>query len=778
MPGHITIRIWLLRVCAGQTEYAFNPIDGKSFPHHPVMRQAAVGPYLVERGILTELNGLRVPVHFDCENLCNVSQWESKSRGPSRCPYGTYRYYHYLPSRWNACHEHEAFLKSGFSHVHLHLPVVDEEYSEMVAVYQSALRARISFNIMELGADAALFLRLVSSIDHLDLLHIDIQGEEQQLLKDPEVLDVLGRKVYRIILGTHADSIDDYMLRTFRHWITVHYHRNRGPGCLVRAGIFRDMSERPVMLPPPGPEAWAQLRAEPEELCFYNSPQGRVANIDGGFILDNPRFVNASQVFSLNDTVEAKRALLAASEETLPAQWREFRCKHLLSLCWDEMPWPVHSGVPELCHCVVILAYVLLSRLSHNKTMLCVALRDMMLLSELLPILSQSLPSEVCWTDEYSEELCCDRRYGPEGNSACWAGELTFEGCCGDAARDLQEAGDLPFKNMETQDLHPQIGIGLFTTYEPGKDCWTGMGGLASHAMCCDLSVSEYGMGSCWDGWRYTFDRCCFLGEAPAFRPPAKPLLRLPKEPAAPKAGRDVARPSGVECWQSDFTFAYCCMRGAAPCWDDQFTRAACCDGIADPVEAWKVTDASDPQVICLLHTRNVALDLEQTPKHCPKERFFLLASLGPPVIEEDWTGTPWFRKPWSVEGLKRESMQRLQPVRPSRTSFVGGLCVPEPCSLETTAAYLAPRVVPWWRAPRPEPQLLNETHFLLPPPLAANHKVYRSSRLSSTWTAWVAPRPMDADVFAEQLHGWEFAILEHGKYISGSISGLITVTL
>lgn len=410
--------------------------------------------------------------------------------------------------------------------------------------------------------------------------------------------------------------------------------------------------------------------------------------------------------------------------------------------------------------------------------MRCAALRDMMLLSELLPILSQSLPAEVCWTDEYSEELCCDRRYGAKGNAACWAGELTFEGCCGETARALPEAGDLPFKKVETQDLHPQIAIGLFMTYEPGKDCWTGIGGLASHAMCCDLSLSEYGMGSCWDGWRYTFDRCCFLGEAPAFRPSAKPLLRPPKEPAAPKAGRGAARPSGVECWQSDFTFAYCCMHGAAACWDDQFTRAACCDGIADPVEAWKVADASDPQVVCLLNTRNVALDLEQTPKHCPKERFFLLASLGPPVIEEDWTGTPWFRKPWSVEGLKRESIHRLQPLRPSRTSFVGGLCVPEPCSLETTAAYLAPRVVPWWRAPRPEPQLLNETHFLLPPPLAARHKVYRSQRLSSAWTAWVAPRPTDADVFAEKLHGWEFAILEHGKYIGGSVSGLITVTL
>ncbi|CAE7212175.1 unnamed protein product [Symbiodinium microadriaticum] len=356
MPWHVTMWIWLLRACAGQTEDAFNPIDGRGFPHHPVIRQAALGPYLVESGILTELNGLRVPAHFDCENLCNVSQWDPKVRGPSRCPYGTYRYYHYLPSRWHACHEHEAFLKSGFSHVRLNLPVVDEEYGEMVAVYQSALRARTSFNIMELGArwapwatraiallrlrnplpyqllavepgrvecagahrvlklngmhgrvlctkaDAALFLRLVSSIDHLDLLHIDIQGDEQHLLKHPEVLDVLDRKVYRIILGTHADFIDDYTLRTFKHWITIHHYRFRGSECLKRAGILRKLSGRPVMLPPPGPEAWAQLRAEPEELCFYNSLQGRVANIDGGFILDNPRFVNASQAFSLNDT--------------------------------------------------------------------------------------------------------------------------------------------------------------------------------------------------------------------------------------------------------------------------------------------------------------------------------------------------------------------------------------------------------------------------------------------------------------------------------------------
>ena len=28
---------------------------------------------------------------------------------------------------------------------------------------------------------------------------------------------------------------------------------------------------------------------------------------------------------------------------------------------------------------------------------------------ECVHVLLRSLPSEVCWTDEYSEELCCDR---------------------------------------------------------------------------------------------------------------------------------------------------------------------------------------------------------------------------------------------------------------------------------------------------------------------------------------------------------------------------------
>ena len=42
MPWRFTSGIWLLGVSVGQTEeYAYNPIDGATFPHHPVMRQAS-----------------------------------------------------------------------------------------------------------------------------------------------------------------------------------------------------------------------------------------------------------------------------------------------------------------------------------------------------------------------------------------------------------------------------------------------------------------------------------------------------------------------------------------------------------------------------------------------------------------------------------------------------------------------------------------------------------------------------------------------------------------
>lgn len=36
--------------------------------------------------------------------------------------------------------------------------------------------------------------------------------------------------------------------------------------------------------------------------CFYETPQGGVTNYDGLLILDNPHWVDASKIFSMNDT--------------------------------------------------------------------------------------------------------------------------------------------------------------------------------------------------------------------------------------------------------------------------------------------------------------------------------------------------------------------------------------------------------------------------------------------------------------------------------------------
>ena len=335
--------------------FALNPIDGKAYPHHPVLLQVPLGSYPLEPGVLTELNGLKVPAHFDCESRCNVSQWNPKKNGPMSCPFGNYRYYLELPSRWHACHMHEAFLRSKFTHVQPQLPLIDEEYFELVAVYQSVLRACGSFHAMELGArwgtwgfrsvallrllnpmpyqlflveshrvhcagihmvaklngmdatlkcapaDADLFLSIMSRLPHLDLLHIDIQREELQLLSDSRVRAVLNKKVYRIILGTHGEDVDFFAQAVLENWITVFRLPHGFLRCMQDAGFVPRLLEDNIQqLPLPAATVWSLLQ---QHGCFHTTQQGRVANMDGSIIVDNPRFVNASKAFYINDMV-------------------------------------------------------------------------------------------------------------------------------------------------------------------------------------------------------------------------------------------------------------------------------------------------------------------------------------------------------------------------------------------------------------------------------------------------------------------------------------------
>jgi len=339
----------------------FNILEGRTYPHHPVMEQVPLLAYPVEPDLLTELCGLRIPVYFDCEPACNESRvqqmWGSNLRYP---------YYRLVASRRYECNDHEAYVKSGFSHRLVNLPLIDDEYPEHVAVYQSVLRARGSFHMMELGARwgtwgarAIALLRMVNpmpyqvafvepngaycaglqkvmllnsihyslacamvSVDrflklfpqsgHLDLLHVDIQAAESWFLADEVIQNLLRAKVYRLVVGTHGHEIRTNILREYKDWLVILDLPDHEKECWWQ---FRSIS-----LPPPGktaswadvpgPSDWESLR---QQKCYHETPQGGVANHDGLLILDNPRFVDFRRAFSFNDTVLRVEDLRAAS---------------------------------------------------------------------------------------------------------------------------------------------------------------------------------------------------------------------------------------------------------------------------------------------------------------------------------------------------------------------------------------------------------------------------------------------------------------------------------
>ncbi|CAL1144377.1 unnamed protein product [Cladocopium goreaui] len=376
-----------------------------------------------------------------------------------------------------------------------------------------------------------------------------------------------------------------------------------------------------------------------------------------------------------------------------------------------------------------------------------------------------------CWTDGYSAELCCDTQtFGPGGNAGCWDGSetwrwsllvkdegFTYKACCCDeshgcwVAPQLSQAapwghwGEPPLGNPVEE-----LSVGLFPTYEPGKDCWTGS--AATYAKCCDLTMNPMGnIWNCWDNNRFTFERCCFLGEAALGEAPPKPLLRPALRAQATRAAPEellFQRPAGQECWVHGFTFAACCLAGINSCWDEIFTHAACCDGRPQLPQAGPIVEATNPIVNCLDLSSHLTLDLEQRPRQCP-QRYFYLATMGTALIGADRKGFPWW--------YPADDVQMVKPLRPQRMHFVGGICVPSSCSVEATASYLAPLVAPWWRSPRAKAQPLNASHVTLPPPLAVRHKAFGDpkAKINLTFTAWTALRPANGEALADLDRCW-----------------------
>ena len=61
---------------------AINHLDGRAYPHHPVMAAVGLGPFPFDRLYLTEWNGLRVPAGFDCDIFYQETEegWTEEAR--------------------------------------------------------------------------------------------------------------------------------------------------------------------------------------------------------------------------------------------------------------------------------------------------------------------------------------------------------------------------------------------------------------------------------------------------------------------------------------------------------------------------------------------------------------------------------------------------------------------------------------------------------------------------------------------------------------------------
>lgn len=333
-----------------------NLLTGHLRRHHPVMLAVPLRAYPLEWDNIVELNGLRVPARFDCNNFNEGRPWTPG-----------HDYFSSVPSRWFACNIHEASIKSGMPVVVPQRPLFDEEYIEHVAVLQSVLRAprHSVFTMAEVGARwgpwgarAAAFARavrpdlrhqlhfvepgmhacqgiqaiadlngLVSTIEcaratagsfinwvqkqqTIDLVDIDIQGHEQHFV--PEVAAALAENTYRVIVGTHgtmgneagvprnADKSVNKMTychekvkRAFSDWILVHEIEARGYyRCIVRYIRGNHLF----------PTSRFEWRTMYKHGCYHNTSFGPIAAWDGELIYDNPKFVNRSRVFSLADT--------------------------------------------------------------------------------------------------------------------------------------------------------------------------------------------------------------------------------------------------------------------------------------------------------------------------------------------------------------------------------------------------------------------------------------------------------------------------------------------
>jgi hypothetical protein len=292
---------------------------------------------------MVELNGLKVPMTYDCNNLNENHAWNKKTNN-----------FLVIPNRWYNCYIHEAVIKSGMDQEIPQLPIIDEEYPVMVSVMQSTLRARDNFVMAEIGANWGtwgaraiknlltlnlmeykllfiepdkkncegieevmklnsikyelncngsdykisniLFSKWAHSKQHIDLVTFDISNGEDYLIYD--LKDIMDSKTYRIIIKTHSKDSHEDLKKYYEDWIVIFDMPVIKPQCTEKVELYlrgqydENNSER---------FQWWKLI---DDYCYNPTTWGgKITNWDGILIFDNLKYVDKDKIFSLSDTV-------------------------------------------------------------------------------------------------------------------------------------------------------------------------------------------------------------------------------------------------------------------------------------------------------------------------------------------------------------------------------------------------------------------------------------------------------------------------------------------
>jgi hypothetical protein len=334
---------------------AMNWLDqfGEYF-HHPVLAsldrpgrrvRVRAPEYVVEFG------GLLVPAGFDCDMFNAIAEGDEEYPPPfdqdSVYPYERWAgsfpsYFMAVPSRWIWCWQQFAAVESGLRSLPESLPVIDEEYPELVAWAHSVMRARGQFVGVDLGARwgtwgarAVAFLRVLNStlphtllyvesnpehcaglelvhqlngIDNytlvcdvarpedimaflaqhgrVDILDMDIESAEFELLLDGQQSTTLRRmlqeRVVRLVIATHNPSIHEIVKDVLvgESWLLISEVPFTGNiSCLNRFMRMVGRQKSPEALMANG--------------CYHEHPVfGPISQFDGSLIFDNPAFVS------------------------------------------------------------------------------------------------------------------------------------------------------------------------------------------------------------------------------------------------------------------------------------------------------------------------------------------------------------------------------------------------------------------------------------------------------------------------------------------------------